>query len=176
VIFSGGIIDPQSITDKLIPNGIWPFIVQLISTLVMLVIVHKLLYKPVKDILDKRATFVQQSIADAIAREQQAKALQASLELETKRVQASLTKLRQEAQEEMTLVKNQLLSEAQTQALRLKRKAEEEILQAKAAAILAMEQEMITIALDASKQVLKRELTQQDHNKVVEDFIKGLRN
>jgi F-type H+-transporting ATPase subunit b len=69
-----------------------------------------------------------------------------------------------------------MLSEAQAQALRLKRKAEEEILQAKALAIQSMEQEMISIALDASRQVLKRELTEKDNAKVVEDFIKGLRN
>jgi hypothetical protein len=30
--------------------------------------------------------------------------------------------------------------------------------------------------LDASKQVLQRELTKQDNDKVIENFIKGLRN
>jgi F0F1-type ATP synthase membrane subunit b/b' len=32
------------------------------------------------------------------------------------------------------------------------------------------------VALDASKKVLQRELTKQDNDKIVEDFIKGLRN
>jgi hypothetical protein len=35
---------------------------------------------------------------------------------------------------------------------------------------------MVTVALDASKQVLQRELTNQDNDKVIENFIKGLRN
>jgi F-type H+-transporting ATPase subunit b len=175
-LFTDGFIDPQSITDKLIPNGIWPFIIQLLSTLVMFFIVKKFLYVPVKSILDKRAQFVQTTIDEAVLREKQAQELKAALEAESKKVQQSLIALRQEAQEEMALVKNQMLSEAQAQALRLKRKAEEEILQAKALAIQSMEQEMISIALDASRQVLKRELTEKDNAKVVEDFIKGLRN
>jgi F0F1-type ATP synthase membrane subunit b/b' len=54
-LFTDGFIDPQSITDKLIPNGIWPFIIQLLSTLVMFFIVKKFLYVPIKTIRDKRA-------------------------------------------------------------------------------------------------------------------------
>jgi len=176
ILFTGGLIDPQSITDKLIPNGIWPFVIQLLSTLVMILIVKKFLYKPVKNILDQRANFVKKTIDEAILREKQATALKASLEAETKKVQTSLKKLREEALEEIETTKADLLADAQTQANRIKEKATLEISQAKSQALLDIEKEIVSVALDASKKVLQRELTQKDNDKVVEEFIKGLRN
>ncbi|MBM3909867.1 MAG: ATP synthase F0 subunit B [Firmicutes bacterium] len=171
-----GPVDPQSIIDKLIPSGIWPFIMQLLSTLVMLVIVKRFLYQPIKNILVQRSVFVKKTLDEAIAREKQAQALKLSLEAETKKVQLSLKTLRQEALEEIESTKAQLLSEAQIQANRLKEKAALEISQAKSQALLDIEREIVGVALDASKKVLQRELTKQDNEKIIEDFIKGLRN
>lgn len=174
--YTSGFIDPQSITDKLIPNGIWPFVIQLLSTLVMILIVKKFLYKPVKSILDQRANFVKKTIDDALLREKQASDLKVSLEAETKKVQSSLKKLREEALEEIETTKAGLLADAQSQANRIKEKTSLEISQAKSQALLDIEKEIVAVALDASKKVLQRELTQQDNDKIVEDFIKGLRN
>jgi F-type H+-transporting ATPase subunit b len=175
-IFTSGPVDPQSIIDKLIPTGIWPFIAQLLSTLVMLFIVQKFLYKPLKGMLDARAKYVKTTLLEAAKREQEAKALKIALEAETKKVQQSLKQLREEAQEEIFTTKTQMLQEAQAQSVRLKQKATEEINQAKAQAIAEIEQEIISVALDATKQVLKREINQQDHERLIEDFIKGTRS
>ncbi len=176
ILLTDGFIDPQSITDKLIPNGIWPFIIQLLSTLVMIFIVQKFLYKPIKGILDQRANFVKKTIDDAILREKQALTLKEQLDAETKKVQSSLKALREEALEEMENTKSQMVEEAQQQANTIKQKAAEEIAQAKSQAVLDIEREIVSVAIDASKKVLERELTKQDNDKVVEDFIKGLRN
>jgi F-type H+-transporting ATPase subunit b len=176
MLFSDTLIDPQSITDKLIPNGIWPFIIQLLSTFVMLIIVHKFLYQPIKNILDTRASFVKKTIEEAIQREKLAKASKIALDEETKKVQDALKRLREEALEEIETTKSQLLEDAQAQATRIKQKTTDEITQAKAQALFEIEKEMVTVALDASKQVLQRELTKQDNDKVIENFIKGLRN
>ncbi|MGA0097686.1 MAG: hypothetical protein ACO3H6_03835 [Bacilli bacterium] len=174
--FTGGFIDPQSITDKLIPNGVWPLVIQLISTLILFYILNKLLYQPIKGILDKRAAYVEKHLADAAKQAKDAATLKAALEAEKLKVQKSLKSLREEALEEIEVTKTQLLSEAQQDAARLKQKTAEEIIQAKAKALADIEREIVNVALDASKQVLQRELTKQDNDKVVEDFIKGLRN
>lgn len=171
-----GPVDPQSIIDKLIPSGIWPFIAQLLSTFVMILIVKRFLYQPIKNILVQRANFVKKTLDDAIAREKQAQVLKLALESETKKVQSSLKTLREEALEEIETTKAQLLSDAQNQANRIKDKATQEISQAKSQALQDIEREIVGVALDASKKVLQRELTKQDNDKIVEDFIKGLRN
>jgi F-type H+-transporting ATPase subunit b len=176
VLFTGGFIDPQSITDKLIPNGIWPLIIQLLSTLVMLVIVHKLLYKPVKNILDQRANFVDQQIKQAIAREAQANDRLAALETEQNKTKKALQTLRKQAQEEIEGQKARLLEEAQAQVAALKQKANEDISLAQQQAKAQLEDEMVNVALAASQRVLQRELTHQDNDKIVEQFIKDMKN
>lgn len=176
MIFTGGFIDPQSITDKLIPNGIWPLIIQLISTLVMLVIVHKLLYKPVKNILDQRANFVEQQIKQAVLREAQANERLTTLEAEQNKTKKALQGLRKQAQEEIEAQKARLLEEAQAQVAALKQKANEDILLAKQQAKAQLEEEMVSVALAASQRVLQRELTAKDNDKIVEQFIKDMKN
>lgn len=176
MIFTEGLIDPQSITDKLIPNGIWPFVVQILSTLVMLVIVHKLLYKPVKGILDKRAAFVEGQVQQAVEREQLAQAKLDELTALQNKTKKELTSLRQGAIQEIETQKARLLDEAHEQAQALKQKTFEEIELAKKQAQASLEQEMIDVALAASQKVLQRELTQQDHEKILQDFLKDIRS
>ena len=176
MFFTEGLIDPQSITDKLIPNGIWPFIIQLLSTFVMLLIVHKLLYKPIKGILDKRASFVEGQVQQALEREQLAqKKLDELTSLQTK-TKKELTSLRQAAQQEIETQKARLLEEANDQVQALKQKTFEEIELAKKQAQASLEHEMIEVALAASQKVLQRELTQKDNEKILEDFLKDIRS
>ncbi len=176
LIFTDGLIDPQSITDKLIPNGIWPFIIQLLSTFVMLIIVHKFLYKPVKGILDKRAAFVEQSVQNAIERESLAQDKLTQLEKDQVKTKKALQTLRQQAEEEIDAQKTRLLDEAKRQAAALKLKANEEIGLARKQAQAQLEEEIIHVALAASQRVLQRELTEKDNDKMVEQFIKDLKN
>jgi F-type H+-transporting ATPase subunit b len=176
ILLTDSVIDPQSITDKLIPNGIWPFVIQLLSTFVMLFIVHKLLYKPVKEILDKRASFVEGQVQQASEREQLAqKKLDELTALQTK-TKKELTSLRQAAQQEIESQKARLLDEARDQVQALKQKTFEEIELAKKQAQASLEQEMIDVALAASQKVLQRELTQKDNDKILQDFLKDIRS
>jgi F-type H+-transporting ATPase subunit b len=176
IFLSDTLIDPQSITDKIIPNGIWPFIIQLISTFIMLFIVKKFLYTPIKNMLDQRAEFVRVQLREAAEKEKASGLLQAKLEKEAKQAKADLQRIRQEAQDEIERTKQQLLSEAQLQASMLKQKANEEIILAKQKALAQIEEEIIQVALSATSQLLKREVTSKDNEKMVEDFIKGIRH
>jgi F-type H+-transporting ATPase subunit b len=176
MFFTEGLIDPQSITDKLIPNGIWPLIIQLLSTFVMLLIVHKLLYKPIKGILDKRALFVEGQVQQALEREQLAQIKLDELTALQTKTKKELTTLRQAAQQEIETQKARLLEEAKDQVQTLKQKTFEEIELAKKQAQASLEQEMIDVALAASQKVLQRELTQKDNDKILQDFLKDIRS
>ncbi len=176
MIFLTGPIDPISIVEKLIPSGIWPFIIQIISTLVMLFIVKKYFYAPIKGIFDKRALTVMNAIESAKLRENNAIDLEKQLLAEKLKVQKSLKELQNQFLEEIESSKTKILNDAQEQASRIKQKTADEIIKAKEQAIIDIEKEIINVALEASKKVLQRELTKQDNDKIVEDFIKGLRN
>jgi F-type H+-transporting ATPase subunit b len=176
MIYFSGAIDPSSIVDKLIPSGIWPFIIQIISTLVMLFIIKKYFYSPIKSIFDKRANYVLNALESAKTREKNSIEIEKQLLSEKVKVQTSLKELQNQVLEEIELNKNKILNDAQEQALRIKQKTADEISKAKQQVILDLEKEMINVALDASKKVLQREFNNTDNSKIVEDFIKGLRN
>jgi F-type H+-transporting ATPase subunit b len=171
-----GPVDPNSIIDKLIPSGIWPFIIQLLSTLVMLLIVKRFLYQPIKNILDARATYVKTHMDEALSAEEKAKKLLAKLEKDAKNAKQELQLLREQAQEEIDTNRQQLLSEAQLQAQAIRQKASEEIILAKEQALQQIEKEMINVALSATAKLLKREVTGKDNDQLIEDFIKGIRH
>jgi F-type H+-transporting ATPase subunit b len=142
----------------------------------MLVIVKRFLYQPIKTMLDTRANLVRSQLDEAAVKEKAAKVLQEKLEKEAKQTKADLQRIRQEAQDEIDRTKQQLLSDAQLQASMLKQKANEEIILAKQKALAQIEEEIIQVALSATSQLLKREVSSKDNEKIVEDFIKGIRH
>jgi F-type H+-transporting ATPase subunit b len=125
----------------------------------MLVIVKRFLYQPIKTMLDTRANLVRSQLDEAAVKEKAAKLLQEKLEKEAKQTKADLQRIRQEAQDEIDRTKQQLLSDAQLQASMLKQKANEEIILAKQKALAQIEEEIIQVALSATSQLLKREVS-----------------
>ncbi len=167
---------PEDIINKLIPNGIWPVITQLLTTIVLCIIVYKLLYKPVRAMLDKRATFIKKNI-DESQRDQKlaaSKLTEADLKLNKAKLEAQ--KIVVSAHEDMDTARLEALEETKDVARRLKLKADEEIESAKKQAVDDIRKEMVNMALLASEQVLERELNQDDNDKIVDEFIKGRLN
>ena len=54
----------------------------------------------------------------------------------------------------------------------MKREADEDIIKSKQDALEEIQKEMVSIALDASKEVLKREVSEEDNKRLLEEFIK----
>ncbi len=163
------------ISKSLIPSWV-SFVVQLAAFIIMLVVVILVAYKPVKKMLTKRADYVENNIRESeIAK---AEALQnATSSKET------LIASRKEAAEivnaaKVTAVNNQkqILEETQLEVNKMKALAEEDIERSKEEAKEEIRKEMVSIALSASEEVLKREVNEKDNARVVANFIKDLDN
>jgi F-type H+-transporting ATPase subunit b len=95
--------------------NIWTFIFQLINFVVLLLILRKVLYRPVKEIMEKRRAAVRKTLADAERTKQEAASLKA--EYEHKKIE--MDKLREAARDKAE-------EEAEAQRKEILRKAEEE--------------------------------------------------
>jgi len=171
-LLTGSPFSPDDIINKLIPNGIWPIITQLLTTVVLIIIVRRLLYKPVKEMLAKRAEHVKRHIDEA-ERDQQLAAnvlSEADTRLKTAKTQSLM--MLKEAQEASEVTKTEALEEARSQARQLKLQADEEIRKARLQADEDIRREIVDVAIEASRRVLERELVKQDNDKVVDDFVK----
>ena len=67
-----------------------------------------------------------------------------------------------------------MISEAKEEVKEMKLAAQDDIEQAKVDALNDIRNEMVNVALSASKEILKREVDSQDNARLAEDFINRL--
>lgn len=163
----------RTITEKLVPN-LLSFVIQFLSFLVMLVAFFVLAYKPVKRILQKRADFIQKEIDDAKENQRLAasKVEESSAILANSRLQAS-TIIKQAEQQSFVRAET-IVEEAKVEAQNLLTQVQDEIVLAKEEALESIRAEMVNVALAASKEILKREISEVDNTRLAEDFVNRL--
>ena len=165
----------EYIRNSLIPSWV-SFVVQFSALVIMLVVVITVAYKPVKKMLNKRAEYVETNIRDSeIAKAEAEKSVIASKEalIASKKEAAEIVANASIIAENNTKAR---LEATQLEINKMKALAEEDIARSKEEAKEEIRQEMVSVALAASEEVLKREVNQKDNKKVVEDFIKDLDN
>ena len=161
------------IADKLIPN-VWAFLAQLIAFIVMVIIVIKLAYKPVHNYIVKREEYERKHLDDIFKNQQQTendkKASQEILAKANQEAISLVTAAKKEAEEE----KKKALSALNEEMLR-KRAEQEEILKRDHDKMLASaKDEIVEIAMMASKAILEKNVDNEDNRKIVDDVIKSL--
>ena len=67
-----------------------------------------------------------------------------------------------------------MVEATQLEINKMKVMAEEDIARSKEEAKEEIRQEMVSVALEASKEVLKREVNEKDNSRLVMDFIKDM--
>lgn len=165
-------VNGDDILDQLIPRP-EELIVQLIATFIVVLIVAKLGWKPIRNFIKKRQDYVEDHIkkaeTSAIEAEnslKEAKDLQlkASLEYKNQIEKAKIDAL---------VVRDEIIKQAQTQIDLQKSKSEKQIKSDLETANSQLETEIIEIAIKAAEKILKREVNTADNRKIVEDFVKG---
>ena len=163
----------KTISEKLIPNWI-SFVIQFLSFLILLTVVFVFAYKPVKKLLKKRSDYVENEIKEArennlIAQKniEEAKQMVAS-----SKIQAS--EIIQNAEKQGQGKYDALIAQAKSDVQEMKNDAQKDIERAKEEAIQDIKDEMVKVALSASKEILKREVDSKDNKRLAEDFINRL--
>lgn len=162
-----------SIGQKLIPN-FYSFVVQLLALIVVILIVMFLLYKPVKKTLDARSDFIENEINSA-------KENNVISEQNLKNSEQTILESRNKANEIIASAnalalakKDEVIKETNEMVTKMKLDAEEEIKLAKLEAKQEIHNEIVNVALDASKEILSREISKEDDMRLVDDFLKDI--
>lgn len=174
-VFFDLIEEISSIGDKLIPNW-FAFLIQLVALIFLLVIIFFVAYKPVKKLLNTRAEYIEKEVKDAeesnkIAKENALKSEQ--LVVESKK-QAS--EIIESANKRALKEAEETKEETREEISRMKKAAEIEIKEAKEQSIRDIHDEMVSVALSASEEILQREVDKKDNEKLARDFINNLEN
>ena len=128
----------------------------------------------IKAILDARREAADKEITDAKAAKEEAMVIKATYEQNMLESKAKAEMILQSAQQTAAKRGEQIISDAQKTAVAMKQKAEAEIAQEKKRALNDAKNEISEIAMAIASKVVGREITEDDHAKMVDSFIDEL--
>lgn len=155
---------------SLFPNII-TMLVQLTSTFIIFLCIKKWLWKPVKNILNKRAEAMQENLDSAFKQNDEAKLNLAESKKELDAAKASSKEIIDAARVEATNLKNEIVSNAKREAQNKLDLAEDKIAQAKQQAQDDLRSEMVEVAMAAVSKLLDEKATSEDDVKAIDKYI-----
>jgi F-type H+-transporting ATPase subunit b len=167
-------LNAESFTSKLIPN--WPsFVAQLGALVVLIVVVILFAYKPVKKIIKTRQDYIEDNIKEA----EKSKLVWQENELKSKETvlasERTAADIVAEAKKEAEKQKAATLEETQLQVLQMKKDAENDIARMEKEAQEQIKKEIVNVALDASRELLGREVSSKDNTRLIEEFVEEVK-
>ena len=166
-------IKGEQIIEKLFPN-VWALIAQLISFLILVIGMIFLVYKPVKKYLTKRREILDNEVKET--EENKSKALNNVLTSE-KEIASSKQKAKtiiNNAEISASKKHDEIIENAKIEAKDIIKDANIAADKIKEDAKLELKNQIVDTALNASKKVLEREVSEKDNEKIIEDFVSQL--
>lgn len=158
---------------KVFPN-IWAFLVQLLAFIIMSIIVIKFAYKPVKKFLAQRREYVEEHLSKAEEATKKAeynvKETEKNLALSNKKALQIIEDAKKEAEKQ----KQEILLQAKVEANNKMIQVQQDIEKEKQKAVQEVHDDVVNLALEASKTLLTREVNSLDNQKLLNDFVDGL--
>ena len=152
----------------------WTFLAQICNLMIQLVIFKKFLLKPIKQVIADRKAKADSEIADAQKLRTEAEAMKAEYEQNLQNARTEANQIVTAAQKTATARSEEIVGEARAQAAALKQKAEADIAQERKKAVNEVKDEIGGIAMEIASKVVEREIREEDHRDLIDEFIKNV--
>ena len=152
----------------------WTFLAQICNLMIQLVIFKKFLLKPIKQVIADRKAKADSEIADAQKLRTEAEAMKAEYEQNLQNARTEANEIVANAQKTATARGEEIVGEARAQAAALKQKAEADIAQERKKAVNEVKDEIGGIAMEIASKVVEREIREEDHRDLIDEFIKNV--
>jgi len=142
-----------------------------VNFFILLALLYKFAFNPINAMLEQRSTTIEGSLKHA-------EEMKVEVEQMRKEAQTNLTESRKEAQEIVAratkaaeTAKAEITAKAQEEAQNIKDKAHAEIKSATEQAKMELKDTAASLALFAAEKVLGRAINEDDHKRMVKDFV-----
>ena len=152
----------------------WTFIAQICNLFIQVYLIKRFLFKPINQILEKRKAMADAQIQDAVKEKEQAEAMKAEYEQNMQDVKNRANEILVTAQKTAAIQSEEIIKEASAQAAAMKSKAENDIAQEKRKAVNEIKDEIGGMAMEIAGKVIEREISEDDHTKLINDFIENV--
>jgi F-type H+-transporting ATPase subunit b len=149
-------------------------LVQVISFVILLAVLHRFVYRPLLATLDARSTAIKQQLAEAQAAREAAQRQLAEFEQRLGAAQAEAQATRERALREAAETRERLTAEARQEAARLLAEARAEIDQNIRRARQELRAEVGTLAIEVAERVIQKSMRDEDHRRLVQDALARL--
>ena len=161
-------------TLEVISINIWNILISLANLLIMFLVLKKFLFAPVKKVFADREAQVQEKYDRA--NEAMARADESSALYEQKLAQADeeVDAILHDARDRADRIEQEIVTEAQNKAASMIRRADAEIAQEKKKAVNEIKDEISAMSVDIAERLIGREIKEEDHEALIDEFISGI--
>ena len=149
----------------------WTFIAQICNLFLQVYLIKRFLFKPINAMLEKRRAMADAEIQDAVKAKEEAIAMKSEYEQNMLEAKNKANEIVTNAQKTAAIQSEEMLKEASQQAAAMKAKAESDIAQEKRKAVNEVKNEIGGMAMEIAGKVIEREINEEDHAKLIDEFI-----
>lgn len=151
-------------------------VIQAVNFLILIALLSKFLFNPLKKFLADRAEGIEKSLAEAkLAREAAVKA-QEDYKAQIVATQREAAVLREQVQREVEEERQRLLQASREEAQRMLADAKMTIEAETKRARAALREEVVGLSLAAAERILGRSMTSDDQKRLAEQYVRDLRS
>ena len=152
----------------------WTVIFTLCNLALTMFIFKRFLWKPVQEIVAKRKALAEAQLTEAAQAKEEALAIKSEYEENMAKAREEADQIVAKAQKTATSRSEEMLHEAQEQVAEMKQKAEQDIALERKKAVNEVKDEIGSIAMASASKVVEREIDAQDHEALINEFIKNV--
>ena len=150
----------------------WQIIWAFVNIIILVVLLKKFLFKPVTDMMEKRTKMIEDSFAEAKAKNEEAQALKEQYEASLAEAEEEAARLIRSARQTAAHQTDEMLAAAQAEAHQLVEKARQEIDRQRRKAMQDVRESAAELAVMAAAQMLHKEADTEENHQLVEQYLK----
>ena len=152
----------------------WTMLFAWCNLLVLYLFFRKLLFKPVKSMIDSRQKEIDDMYADAEKSREDAALMKADYEEKLDRATEESEEIVKKAVRHAQLREEEILREANDKAARVMERAEEQIALEKKRMVNEIKNEVSEMAIGIAGAVIERDVSRAEHEALIDEFIRTM--
>lgn len=152
----------------------WTILFTWINLVILYLLMKKLLFKPVKGIIDARNKEIEDLYSGAEKDKSDAEEMKADYTQKLSDAKIEAEGIIKDARKRAALDEEKILGDAKAKANKMVSSAEAQIEADKKNAVGGIKNDIADMAIDIAEKVIEKDITERDHHRLIDDFLTDL--
>ncbi len=169
-------ITPLDKFESFVGVNFWTMLFAWCNLLILYIFLKKLLFVPLKNMIDSRQKEIDDMYSDAEADKARAEGMRLEYEQKLESASEKSEEIIKDASRRAELRSEEIIREANAQAAATLARAEEQIALEKKQAMNDMKNEFSEVAISIASAVIERDVSEKEHHALIDEFIENMGN